>query len=116
MFCFYLNSFHGVKRSPAGTPHGAPRKKEKKKTSTKGEARPDRATWAVKVERPCGVKVRTAGKKNGVEHVVDPVGNPVVISPMDTHIHTQTDRPTDKMKDAWSAKHGDKQQDRPEAR
>lgn len=70
----------------------------------------------VKVERPGGVKRRTGGKENGVEHVVNTAGNPVVISPMDTHIHTPIDRLTDKMKAAWLAKHGDKQQDRPEAR
>lgn len=70
----------------------------------------------VKVEQPGGLKRRTRGKENGVEHVVNTVGNPVVISPMDTHIHTPIDRLTDKMKDAWLAKHGDKQRDRPEAR
>lgn len=63
----------------------------------------------VKVERPGGVKRRAGGKANGVEHVVNTAGNPVVISPMDTHIHIPIDRLTDKMKDAWLAKHGDKQ-------
>lgn len=73
------------------------------------EARPDRTTWVVKVERPGGVKRRTGGKENGVDHVVNTEGNSVVISPMDTHIHTPIDRVTDKMKDAWLPKHGDKQ-------
>lgn len=99
----------------ARPPHGAPNPKDGKalnnvtiqhKTKKPGQ---ERTTWVVKVEQPGGVKRRAAGKENGDEHVVSTAGNPVVISPMDTHIHTPIDRLTDKVKDAWLAKHGGKQ-------
>lgn len=59
--------------------------------SEQGEARPERTTWVVKVEWPVRVKKGTGWKGNRVEHVVNTAGKPVVISPMDTHIHTPTD-------------------------
>lgn len=89
-FIFYLNRFS---ISLVGDPSYKPQMSGVEGQSitwlftTKWEDSPDRTTWLVKLEQPRVEKRGCWIKEDGVEHVVTTAGNPVVISPMDTHTY-----------------------------